>query len=63
MATRSATHFVPASSLVVQRALDDQREDHPLDRLPLQVPAGRYPADRGTDPESFPDPVQRPGPA
>jgi len=46
----------------LQCPLGDQREQHPLDRLAVQAPAGRDPTDRRADPKSFPDPVQRPSP-
>ena len=46
----------------LQRALRDQGEHDPLDRLTVQAAAGGDPADRRTDPEPLPDPVQRPRP-
>lgn len=43
-----------------QRPLRDQSEDHPLGAVTVDLAAGSDPADRRTDPQPFPDPVQHP---
>ena len=45
-----------------QGALRDQREHHPLSGRAVTAPTGGDPADRRTDPEPLPEPVQRPCP-
>ncbi len=45
-----------------QRTLRHQREDHPLGCLPIQAATVGDPAQRGTDAQPFPQPVQRPRP-
>lgn len=57
---RAALWHGDTSDSRLQRALRDQREDHPFDRVAVQAPAGRDPADRRADPQSFPNPVRRP---
>ena len=42
------------------RPLRDECEHHPLDRVAVETTARGNLADRRTDPEAFPDPVQRP---
>ncbi len=44
----------------LQRPLRDQSEHDPLDRLTIEATTSGDPADRRTDPEPLPDPIQRP---
>jgi hypothetical protein len=41
----------------LQRALRNQREDDPLGRVPVQPPTPGDSAQRGTNAQSFPEPV------
>jgi hypothetical protein len=46
----------------LQGTLGDQGEDGPLDRVAVQTATLRDPPDRRPDPQTFPEPVQHPGP-